>query len=112
MVKRGGVYRCPRLELHMAHESSAAFKEPCRIWQRCALKETDVDVRRVYADIGERDVAEAGGRLSVVHEFADFITAVAHRFEPFAGDGAKFSGVLFHPRVDAGGTLDGAIAAE
>jgi hypothetical protein len=99
-------------QFYVAHESAGALQESSRVGQRCALEETDICVRREYVDVAEGNVSQAGDGAAVVQEFADFVAAVSHHFEPLVGDDAEFAGVAFHPGVDGGRALDGAVESQ
>src|ERR1700733_136835 len=112
LVERCGVWDRSRFELHVAHVLAGALQQARRIEQGCAVKESHVDVRREYVDIGEGRIAEAGDRTAVVEELADLIAALAHDLKPLARDGSQLTFVLFHPRMNGGIALDGAVESE
>jgi hypothetical protein len=47
-----------------------------------------------------------------MQELADFVAAVSHQVEPPARDGAQFTGMRFHPRIDGGIALDSAVESQ
>lgn len=47
-----------------------------------------------------------------MQEFPDLASASAHRFKPMTGDGAKFSGLRFHPGVYGRVPLDRAVESQ
>lgn len=96
----------------MAHVFAGALEQVGRVEERSSLEEADVDVGGEGVDIGERDVTETGDRAAVVEEFADLVAAIAHDFEPLAGDGAEWAGVALEPGGDGGIAFEGAIKAE
>ena len=96
----------------MTHEAAGAFEQAGRIWQRRALKKSYVDVRAEYVDVGEGRIAEACHGAAVVHKLAHFVAAVSHHFKPALGDGSYFALVIFHPLMDGGIALEGAVESE
>ena len=45
-------------------------------------------------------------------EFADFVSALAHRLEPCAGDGSQFAFMVFQPLVDGRVALASAVESQ
>lgn len=93
----------------MAHESSSALQQACRIGQRCAVKKSDVDVGGKDIDIAKWRVSQTGNGTAVMHKLPHFVSAVAHHLEPLMRDRSQFARMLFHPRVDGGVPLDSAV---
>src|SRR5580704_17926829 len=84
----------------MAHKLAGALQQAGRIRQRCAVKETHVDMRSEYIDVAEGRISQTCHRTAVMQELPDFIPASSHRLEPLKRDGSQFTGVLFHQRID------------
>ena len=96
----------------MAHELAGALQQAGGIRQRCALKESHVYVRSEHIDISEWDIAQAGDRTAVMHEFPNFVAALSHSFEPLLSDGSQFTCMLLQPGIDCWIPLDGAIESQ
>jgi hypothetical protein len=47
-----------------------------------------------------------------MQELPDFVPALSHHVKPPMRDGAQFTGMLFHPRIDGGSPLDSAVEAQ
>jgi hypothetical protein len=62
-----------------------------------------------YIDVAEGRISQTGNRAAVMQKLPDFIPAFSHRLKPLMRDGSQFTGVLFHPRIDGGITLDSAV---
>jgi hypothetical protein len=86
----------------MAHELAGALQQAGRIRQRCAVKEPHVYVRSEYIDAGEGRIAQTCNRTAVMQDLSDFVPAFSHQLKPLMRDGAQFTSMLFHPRIDAG----------
>jgi hypothetical protein len=108
----GSVRRGSGFQLDVAHEFAGTLQEMSGVGQECSVEEPDVGMRGEYIDVSKGNIAEAGGGTAVVQELADLVSAVAHGFEPVAGDRPQFAGMLFHPNVDGWVALDRAIEAE
>ena len=111
-LKRRRVWECSGAQLYVAHALARALQQMGWIGEGRALVEADVDVRGEDVDVGEGRVAEAGDGAAVMEELADFVAALAHRFEPVAGDGAQFGVALVEPGVDGGVVGEGVVEAE
>jgi hypothetical protein len=96
----------------VAHELSGALQQAGRIWQRCAVKEPDVDVRGEYIDIAEGRISQTCNRTAVVQKLPDFVAALSHHLKPLMRDSSQFTGMRFHPRIDGGITLDSAVESQ
>src|SRR5580658_7346484 len=96
----------------MAHELAVALQQAGRIRQRCALKEPHVYVRREHIDVTEWRISQTCNRTAVMQELADFVPAFSHRLKPLKREGAQFSGMLFHPRIDGWIPLDSAVESQ
>lgn len=86
----------------MAHVFAGPFQKAGGIRQRRAVEESDVDVRTEDADIGERSILYARGRVAVVHELQDVIAACTHLRKPLARYRAERLGLAIEPGVDGG----------
>src|SRR5438445_4543206 len=96
----------------MAHELAGALQQVSRIRQRCAVKETHVNVRSEYIDVAERRISQTGNRAAVMQELPDFVPAFSHHLKPLMRDGSPFTRMLFHPRIDGGIPLDSAVESQ
>lgn len=85
--------------LHVTHEAPRTLQEPGGILQRCAMEESDVDVRGEDIDVAERGIRHAGRGMAIVQKLGDVGTAAAHLLEPHAGDGAQLRASRFNPLV-------------
>src|SRR3981189_1734298 len=56
----------------MAHELAGALQQAGRIGQRCAVKETHVNMRSEYIDVAEGRISQTGNRTAVMQELPDF----------------------------------------
>ena len=93
----------------MAHELAAALQQAERIRQRCAMKEPHVYVRNEYIDIAERHISQTRNRIAVMQKLPDFVSAFSHCLKPLMRYSSQFTGMLFHPGIDSGIPLDGAV---
>lgn len=109
---RSGVYGRSRSQLYMAHEFAGALQHAGRIGQRRAVKESYVYVRSENIDVAEGRIAQTGNRTAVMQKLADFVAALSHHLKPLLGDGSQFAGMRFHPGIDGGIALDGAVESE
>ncbi len=96
----------------MSHVLAVAVQQACRIRQRCAVKEPNVDVRGEYIDIAEGRISQTGNRTAVMQELADFVAAVSHHLKPLLRDSSQFAVMLVHPGIDGGVPLDSAVESE
>ncbi len=96
----------------MTHELACALQQARRIRQRCAVKKTHVDVRGEYIDIAEGRISQTGDRTAVMPKLPDFVSALSHHLKPLMRDGSQFTGMLVHPRIDSGITLDSAVESQ
>src|ERR1700704_6528945 len=96
----------------MAHELACPLQQAGRIRQRCAVKEPHVYVRMEYIDVAEGCVSQTCNRAAVMQKLPDFISAFSHHLKPLMRDGAQFTCVLFHPRIDGGIPLDSAVESQ
>src|SRR5881296_319682 len=96
----------------MAHELAGALQQAGRIGQRCAVKEPHVHVRSEYIDVPEGRISQTCDRTAVMQKLPDFVPAFSHHLKPLMRDGSKFTGMLFHPRIDGGIPLDSAVESQ
>src|ERR1700743_3381372 len=68
-----GVCHRPGSQLHMTHELAGALQQAGRIRQRCAVKETHVDVRSEYINVAERRISQTCNRTAVMQELSNFV---------------------------------------
>ena len=111
-LESGGVCHGFRLQFHVTHVLAGALQEMSGIGQGRALKESDVDVRGEDVNVAKRNISQTCDRTAVMHEFADLVAAAAHDFEPSMSDGSQFTGMVFHPGIDGGIVLEGAVEFE
>src|ERR1019366_1890848 len=96
----------------MAHELTGALQQAGRIRQRCALKKPHVYVRSEYIDVAEGSISQTCSRIAVMQELPNFVPAFSHHLKPLMRDGAQFTCMLFHPRIDGGIPLDSAVESQ
>src|SRR5467141_3748389 len=96
----------------MAHELAGALQQVSRIRQRRAVKEPHVYVRMEYIDVAEGRISQTCNRAAVMQKLPDFVPAFSHHLKPLMRDGAQFTCVLFHPRIDGGIPLDSAVESQ
>src|ERR1700704_119003 len=96
----------------MAHELAGALQQVSRIRQRCALKEPHVYVRSEYIDVAEGRISQTCNRTAVMQKLPDFVPAFSHHLKPLTRDGSQSTCMLFHPRIDGGIALDGAVESQ
>src|ERR1039457_3187349 len=96
----------------MAHELTGALQQAGRIRQRCALKEPHVYVRSEYIDVAEGSISQTCNRIAVRQELPNIVPAFSHHLKPLMRDGAQFTCMLFHPRIDGGIPLDSAVESD
>lgn len=95
------------LDLHVTHVLARSFQQTHRVRQRCALEEADIDVGSEDADVGERCIVYADGRITVVHQFPDVRTAPPHDGKPSPRNGAKIAGLRVEPLTNGRVSFDG-----
>lgn len=96
----------------MAHEFARASQQAVRIGQRCALKETHVNVRSEHIDVAERRISQTRNRTAVVQKFPDFVSAFSHHAKPAMRDSSQFVCMLSHPSIYRGSPLDGTVESQ
>src|SRR5258705_9366992 len=96
----------------MAHELAGALQQAGRIRQRCAVKETHVNVRSEDIDVAEGRISQTGNRTAVMQELPDFVPALSHHAKPVMRDGSQFTCMLSHPSIDGGSPLDSAVESQ
>jgi hypothetical protein len=57
-------------------------------------------VCREGIDVAERGIADAGGGVAVVEEFADVVAEPAHVVEPTSRDAAEVERLIVEPAID------------
>ncbi len=90
----------------------ASLQQARRIWQRRAVKEPHVDVRREYVDVAEGRISQTCNRTAVMQQLPNFVAAFTHHLKPLLRDGSQFTCMLFHPRIDGGIPLDRSVESE
>ena len=96
----------PGTKLDVTHGFSGAFQKAGWIRELRSTEESDIDVSGECIDVGECSIADARGRLIIVHHLANIISARPKNVEPLPRDGTQFAGLLFHPGTDSGVPLD------
>src|SRR5258708_22986957 len=96
----------------MGAELARAWQQAGRIRQRCAVKEPHAYVRSEYIDVAEGRISQARNRAAVMQKLPDFVPAFSHRLKPVMRDRSQFTGTLFHPRIDGGIPLYGAVESQ
>src|SRR5438309_8675847 len=96
----------------MAHELAGALQQVSRIRQRRAVEEPHVYVRMEYIDVAEGRISQTCNRAAVMQKLPDFVPAFSHHLKPLMRDGSQFTCMLFHPRINGGIPLDGAVESQ
>src|SRR3989442_7305071 len=96
----------------MAHELAGALQQVSRIRQRRAVEEPHVYVRMEYVDVAEGRIPQTCNRTAVMQKLPDFVPAFSHHLKPLVRDGCQPTCALFHPRIDGGIPLDGAVESQ
>src|SRR6266404_93155 len=65
-----------------------------------------------YIDVAEGRISQPCNRAAVMQKLPDFVPAFSHHLKPLMRDGSQFTGMLFHPRIDGGIPLDGAVESQ
>ena len=90
----------------MAHELASAFQQALRIGNLGATKEPDIDVSLEGIDIGECRITYTRGRMAIVQQLSNIVSAVAHDLKPALRDRPQFTRMLMHPDLDSWISLD------
>src|SRR5580704_19786056 len=96
----------------MTHELAGALQQASRIRECRAVKKTYVYVRSEYIDVAEGRISQTCNRTAVMQKLPDFVPAFSHHLKPLMRDGSQFTCMLFHPRIDGGIPLDGAVESQ
>src|SRR5215470_7533160 len=96
----------------MTHELAGALQQAGRIRQCCAVKEPHVYVRGEYIHIAEGCISQTCNRTAVMQKLPDLVPAFSHCLKPPLCDRSQTTRVLFHPRIDGGIPLDGAVESQ
>src|SRR4051794_12214827 len=96
----------------MAHELASAFQQALRIGNLGAAKETNVDVRFEGIHVGKGGVADTRGRMAIMQQLSNVVSAAAHGLKPAARDRAQSIPMLVHPDLDRGVSLNGGSKSE
>jgi hypothetical protein len=96
----------------MAHGFARALQQASWVWQRCAMKKPNVDVRSEHVDVAEGRIAQACNRTAIMQDLPDFIPTFSHHFEPLMRDGAHFTSMLIQPRIDGGIAFDSTVESQ
>src|SRR5215469_2917545 len=96
----------------MAHELAGALQQVGRIRQRGTVKESYVYMGSEYVDVAEGRISQTCDRTAVMQQLSHFVPAFAHDIKPPMRDGAQFTFVLFHPRIDGGVPLDRTVESQ
>jgi hypothetical protein len=84
----------------MAHELARAFQQANGIGYLRAAKEPDIDVSFEGIDIGECRISDTRGRMAIMQQLSNIVSAVAHDLKPALRDRSQFTRMLMHPNVD------------
>src|SRR5215470_18426982 len=76
------------------------------------MKEPNVYMRGEYIDVAEGRISQTCNRTAVMEELPDFVAAFSHHLKRLMRDGAQFTSMLFHPRIDGRIPLDRAVEAQ
>ena len=76
------------------------------------MKESHVYVRSEYIDVAERRISQTCNRTAVMQKLSDFVPAFSHHLKPLMRDGAQFTSMLFHPRINCGIPLNSAVESQ
>ena len=76
------------------------------------VKEPHIYVRSEYIDVAEGRISQTCDGTAVMQELPDFVPAFSHHLKSLLRDGAQFTCMLFHPRIDGGIALDRAIESQ
>jgi hypothetical protein len=101
IAKRLGIDLDAWLQFHVPHAFAAALKQPCRIIERRAVEEADIDMTLERVDLPERRIFDASDRTPVVHQLQHVVTAFAHPLEPALRDGPQLHRLMREPRLDS-----------
>ena len=99
-------------KLHVPHAFAGAFQKAGRIGQRHTLKEPDTYVRVESVDVTKRDIACAGGWMSIVKKLANVCATAAHLFKPWLDKPPEFEIGPGKPCVHEGVSPNGAREVE
>ena len=81
-ARAAGIHFTTRPELHVAPALARSLQQASRVLQQRTKEEADVDVILERVDVAKRRVVDAGGRTSVVHQFAHVAAPLPHAHEP------------------------------
>ena len=90
----------------MAHELASAFQQAPRIGKLGATKEPDINVSFEGIDIGKCRITYTGGRMAIMQQLSHIVSAIADDLKPAMRDRSQFTGMLTHPDLDSGISLD------
>jgi len=90
----------------VAHELASAFQQPLGIGKLGATKEPDIDMTCEGIDIGECRITDTRGRMAIMQQLSNIVSAVAHGLKPAPRDRPQFTRMLTHPDVDSRISLD------
>ena len=83
----------------MAHELAGAFEQVIGIGELGTPEQPDGHVRGEGIHVSKCRVTDACGRLVVVNQLTNIVSARAHHLEPAARDRAQIARLLAHPDV-------------
>jgi hypothetical protein len=84
----------------MAHKPASAFQQTAWIGKLGAAKETDIDVRCEGIDIGECRITYTRGRMAIMQQLSNIVSAVAHNLKPVLRDCPQITGMLIYPTLN------------
>ena len=80
--------------------------KPLGIGKLGATKEPDIDVSCEGIDIGECRITYTRGRMAIMQQLSNIVSAVAHDLKPALRDRPQFTRMLMHPDFDRRIALD------
>jgi hypothetical protein len=87
-------------ELHVTHEPAAAFEQAAGIGKVGPAKKSDIDVCLENVGIGESRVIHTRGWMTVMQQFPDFGSALAHDLEQLQLYFPQITRMRAHPPPD------------
>src|SRR5579859_1789233 len=76
------------------------------------MKEPHVYMRSENIDVAERRISQTCNRTAVMQKLSHFVSAFSHYFKPLTRHDSQFPRMLFHPRINSGIALPGAVKSQ
>src|SRR5579872_5733600 len=92
--KRRGIGVASGPEFHMAHELASALQQTLRIGNLRTPKESDIDVRFERIHIPECRIGYTCGRMAIMQQLSNVVSASSHDRKPLPCDHPQFAGML------------------